>query len=272
MKDIILLYHGDCSDGFGAAYAFWKKFGDEIDLIPLNHYARADLNLEDYRGKTVYMADISLEREDLLRLNGIAEKLVVLDHHKSAQEDIGDLNFCIFDMNKSGSILAWEYLFDTPAPYLLRCIEDRDLWRWKVKYSKEVNLFCDSQDRTMESWDSVVNECEINLHSVVHTGAAIKKFEERQVKIIKESAFLLEIKGYTVPIINSSLFRSITLADLDVGVPFAAGYHFNGEYYIFSLRSDLNGIDVSKIAQMFPGGGGHYHAAGFSTKSLENLK
>jgi nanoRNase/pAp phosphatase (c-di-AMP/oligoRNAs hydrolase) len=272
MKDLVLFYHANCSDGFGAAYSFWKKFGNEIDMIPLGHYDRADLNLEDYRDKIVYMADICLEREDLLKLNSIAKKLVVLDHHKSAQEDVGDLDFCIFDMNKSGSVLAWEYLFDTPVPYLLRCIEDRDIWRWNVKLSREVNLFCDSQDRTFESWDLIVNECETNINDVARIGSAIQKFEKRQVEIVNKSAFLLEIKGYTVPTINSPLFRSIALADLAVGVPFSAGYHFDGEYYIFSLRSDPNGIDVTKIAQMFPGGGGHYHAAGFSTKSLEDIK
>ena len=28
LKNIVVIYHADCRDGFGAAYAAWKKFGD----------------------------------------------------------------------------------------------------------------------------------------------------------------------------------------------------------------------------------------------------
>lgn len=43
-------------------------------------------------------------------------------------------------------------------------------------------------------------------------------------------------------------------------------YREEGGQRSYSLRSAKDGIDVSKIAAMF-GGGGHYHAAGFAIKS-----
>ena len=56
---------------------------------------------------------------------------------------------------------------------------------------------------------------------------------------------------------------------LGKGEPFAATFFYDGEGYVFSLRSDDNGLDVSEIAKQY-GGGGHKHAAGFKLKSWLN--
>jgi len=34
LKEIVIIYHADCPDGFGAAYAAWKKFGDKASYLP----------------------------------------------------------------------------------------------------------------------------------------------------------------------------------------------------------------------------------------------
>jgi nanoRNase/pAp phosphatase (c-di-AMP/oligoRNAs hydrolase) len=52
--------------------------------------------------------------------------------------------------------------------------------------------------------------------------------------------------------------------------PFGATYYYDGQKYIFSLRSDDNNpeaVDVSKIAKFYEGGG-HKNAAGFELESL----
>ena len=36
-KNIVVLYHADCLDGFGAAYAAWEKFGDTAEYIPVQY-------------------------------------------------------------------------------------------------------------------------------------------------------------------------------------------------------------------------------------------
>ena len=69
--------------------------------------------------------------------------------------------------------------------------------------------------------------------------------------------------GYKVPAINTTEFTSEIGHRLCKGHPFAVMYNDIADKRIFSLRSDINGIDVSIIARMFAGGG-HYHAAGFS--------
>ena len=34
LKDIVVIYHAHCQDGFGSAYAAYQKFGDTATYIP----------------------------------------------------------------------------------------------------------------------------------------------------------------------------------------------------------------------------------------------
>lgn len=33
-KPDLCIYHGNCDDGFGAAWAIWKRWGNEVAYIP----------------------------------------------------------------------------------------------------------------------------------------------------------------------------------------------------------------------------------------------
>ena len=54
MKDIIVIYHGECSDGFGGAWAAWKKFGETVDYIGAHHGDEPPVGLV---GKEIYFID-----------------------------------------------------------------------------------------------------------------------------------------------------------------------------------------------------------------------
>jgi len=53
-KNIAVLYHGGCPDGFGGAYAAWKKFGDDADYIPMKYNWPVPEKLD---GKELYFID-----------------------------------------------------------------------------------------------------------------------------------------------------------------------------------------------------------------------
>ena len=65
-KKNVLLYHANCPDGFGSAYSFWKKFGDDMEYIPVKHGQPPP---EGLSGKNVYIADFAYKRDILLELN-----------------------------------------------------------------------------------------------------------------------------------------------------------------------------------------------------------
>ena len=83
-KEIVILYHGKCPDGFGGAYAAWKKFGNAATYIPVDH---GDAPPEGLDGREVYLVDFCYETAE--QMDALAEStkhLVVLDHHESAKE------------------------------------------------------------------------------------------------------------------------------------------------------------------------------------------
>ena len=148
----VLLYHAGCPDGFGAAWSFWKKYGNSMEYIPVSH----GVEPPDVTGCNVYIADFCYKRDILLSLKDKAESLIVLDHHKSSEKDCGDLDFCTFDMQHSGAYMSWTYLFpEDKVPLLIRYIEDRDLWKWELESTESILSAVDSLEKTFENWDSL---------------------------------------------------------------------------------------------------------------------
>ena len=91
------------------------------------------------------------------------------------------------------------------------------------------------------------------------------------MKNLLKNSHELNIAGYLVPAINSCFFQSEMGSHLSADNSFAAVYYFDGKEYRFSLRSSNDGVDVSKVAGLF-GGGGHRNASGFSVSSLDELE
>ena len=74
----------------------------------------------------------------------------------------------------------------------------------------------------------------------------------------------MRIGGALVPVVNAPHFMASDVGNaLAQEASFGATYFDNAEgKRVFSLRSVLNGADVSRVAAGY-GGGGHVHAAGF---------
>jgi oligoribonuclease NrnB/cAMP/cGMP phosphodiesterase (DHH superfamily) len=270
-KKTVLLYHAGCPDGFGAAWAFWRKYGDSMEYIPVSHGTEPP-NIE---GCDVFIADFCYKRPVMIQMKADANSLVVLDHHKSSQEECGDLEFCNFDMNHSGAFLAWDYLFSGDnVPLLIRYVEDRDLWKWNLDSTEEILSAVDSFERTFENWDMLHSfldaEDSVRWKRVKTMGEGILQYKKNLIKSLMRNAYQTDIMGKLVPIINIPFFQSEIAAELALTADYAAAYYFDGEAYKFSLRSKEGGDDVSLVAAEF-GGGGHKNASGFRIESLSQL-
>ncbi len=268
----VLLYHAGCPDGFGAAWSFWKKFGDSMEYIPVSHGKEPP----EISGRDVYIADFCYKKDVLLSIKEAAKSLIVLDHHKSAQKECGDLDFCHFDMAHSGAYLAWNYVFpEQEAPLLVRYIEDRDLWKWELPHTEEILSAVDSFDRTFENWDLLNSYLDIENSSrwtrVKVMGEGILQYKKNLIKSIIKNSYEENILGDSVPVVNTPFFQSEIAAELALTSDYAAAYYYDGTAYKFSLRSSKEGSDVSLIASKF-GGGGHKNASGFRVNCLSELK
>jgi oligoribonuclease NrnB/cAMP/cGMP phosphodiesterase (DHH superfamily) len=259
----LCIYHKDCADGFGSALAV-KKFcdeqGHECEFVAAQHGDTPP----DVHDKHVLIVDFSYKRDLLLTLAQQALSLRVIDHHKSAQQELTGLDFCVFDMSKSGAVLTWDTLLpNRPLPKLLAYIQDRDLWQWQLQDSKEVSAALHTLPKRFELWQPYLDDDKIN--GLIGKGRAIVQYQQQQIDKATNGnkVYMAEIAGYTVPCINATHLISEIGDKIAQGHPFAAMYFETADKRIYSLRSASDGIDVSAIAQQF-GGGGHFHAAGFA--------
>lgn len=252
----LIIFHAACSDGIVSAFCMHKKYPNAEFYA-----ARYDSPIPDFSNKNVYIVDFSYPRTTMLEIKQKAASVVLLDHHKSAFESLSDLDFCHFDMNKSGAMLAWEYCFSEKAPWICEYTQDRDLFKFALPYSEEINSAMQSYPLTIDSIENLSNR---DINDLIIEGSVILRANKNMVNTIVNKAKEVEIQGYKVLAVNSSVLQSDVGHLLANNRPFAAVWFENEDgKRIYSLRSSNDGgIDVSKIAAQY-GGGGHFHSAAF---------
>ena len=199
-KKPLVIYHANCADGFSAAWCFWDKYKDKVEYYP-GIYQQTP---PDVTGRVVYLVDFSYKSDAIEKMLDIARTIFVIDHHKSAIEDLSALEQRLekenadkwsrfdtfFDLEKSGATLAWDFLnrvlpqeLRATRPLLLGHIEDRDLWRFKLPNTREIQANVFSYEYTFENWDRMMNMNQAELMQFTVAGAAI---ERKHFKDIKE--------------------------------------------------------------------------------------
>lgn len=288
-KPDAVIYHSPCDDGFGAAWAAFRRWGGDVLYWP-GRYGEEAPPADDRR---LLIADFSFKRPVLDEMSKKARSIVILDHHKTAQEDLGGLpdpafagdinnaNYDVgldgalptwarFDMNKSGARLAWEFCHPgMDVPELIRLIEDRDLWRFEYPETKAFTLWLRSHPYEFGTWSRIADQLEdgASRRAIMLQAHAVEAFYDQKVSEMLRERQEMRINGYTVPVVNCSwAFASDVAHELlkaDPSAPFAAVYYdrANG-VRTYSLRSEDSRVDVSAVAKRY-GGGGHRNAAGF---------
>lgn len=273
----LIIYHYPCLDGFTSAYVAWRKFDyDGADYEPGSYSDQAEI--PDVDDRLVYILDFSYPAETMREIAKRANKVIVLDHHKSAEANLLPLleDGTIegeFDMDRSGAGMTWDY-FNPGQPRIpfINYVEDRDIWRKALPDCEEINLAMFSYEYTFENWHRFCHSVE-KLRS---EGKAIHRKHMKDVRELMEQTMRLTIGGYeNIKTVNANYFFGSDLAAiLAVDEPFGAYFWLNAKgEFCFGLRSNADNrkaADVSLIAASY-GGGGHKHAAGFRVDSLNDL-
>src|SRR3990167_9950289 len=156
-QQTVILYHGKCPDGFGGAYAAWKKFGDSAEYIPMQY---GHPNPEHMDGREIFFVDFCLPKDQMDALQSVAKSLTVLDHHEGIKE-VATQFPGVFDSDRSGATIAWSYFHpDKPVPLLLEYIEDYDLFRFNLPDTKAFNAFMTLEPYDLERWDEISTQLE----------------------------------------------------------------------------------------------------------------
>ena len=249
----IVLYHAECTDGFGAAWAIWKRFPN-ARFVPVKHGYPPPSDLKDHR---VVIVDFTYARPILETMAAETKELLVLDHHITAEKALEGLPFAYFDQAKSGAVLSWEWAHGSAAPWLLQYIQDKDLWTWALPGSREINAALASYPFDFNLWDR------FSQAPMEQEGRAILRYEHELVGKLVAETVMVEFQGVVVPSVQSAVLTSQIGERLSPYHPFCLIWHDRDGRRYFSMRSRADGTDVGTIAASF-GGGGHAHAAGFS--------
>lgn len=271
----LCIYHGNCADGFGAAWAVRHALGEANVEFHAGHYGKP---APDVEGRSVIIVDFSYPLETLQQMAETATSILVIDHHKTAAEALAQLptapgSYLLwmesldplsahFDMHRSGAGMTWDFFFPaTPRPALINHIEDRDLWQFKLEGTREVMAAVFSYPQDFATWDRLMFD---DIDRLRLDGLAIDRKQQKDIAdLVASNSRYLVIGGVTVPAINlPHIMASDAGHVLSQGQPFAAIYWDTAEGRQFSLRSTDEGLDVGQIAKQYSGGG-HRNAAGF---------
>lgn len=277
----VVLYHKDCPDGIGSAWAIYhdnKINNRKIEYHGVEYNKKLNINITN---KNVIIVDFSYNLKDLGEICKEASYVTILDHHKTAYKELNsiitnsklqksftNLEFYI-DMNRSGAQITWDTMFKNDRPYFIDYIGDRDLWKFELPHSKEFNtaLFHTGL-LTFEGLDKLY---ENNLSkTLIKQGKVILSVHNNIIDRVAESSVLVLFNNYRVrvPTITFDMnlrsdvgHRLCQFDDCDFSATWE--YLFTEKKWKISLRS-LNecNIELDKIANKY-GGGGHMNASGF---------
>ena len=296
-----IYYHGDCLDGFGAAFAAWKHWGDRAIYRGM-HYGNT-WEAEEVAGRDVFILDFSFPPEELFRMAEHAQSVTQLDHHITAQEkwkeqllpsaEVGVEHFedeqqrlkVIFCQAKSGARLAWEFFHrNTPCPLLLQHIEDQDLWRFSLLDTKSFCAGLRLRNFEFEVYDRIVHSDpehpEFGYNIVRNEGNAISRFLQQQVSRLSNSPNVVPLE---LPVPATGGTRTVRGLAINCDALFASElgeqlalkcgtfgliWQLTCDNFVkVSLRAAGN-VDVAHLAEQY-GGGGHRNAAGFRLSAGE---
>jgi len=280
---IMCIYHGNCADGFGAAVVvnrFYNHGNNDIEWVE-GHYGES-MEVPDVTDKYVIMVDFSFKRPVLLEMAAKAKQILILDHHKSAELDLVDLPSnvkCVFDMERSGALIAHDYFFpDREAPQLIKHIDDRDRWVWAYPETRNISTALFSYEYDFDQWTNFIfdeidnpigeEECRPTICDKLNEeGSILERKHHKDIdETVEYTGHRMEIDGYNIPCVNVPYQWGSDAAHKmydGTGELFSAYYSIDGNSVKIGLRSDKGGFDVSELATKF-GGGGHQSASGLS--------
>jgi len=281
MAKPLVIYHGNCADGFTAAWLFNMWYAEEHpridgtvphDWIVDHHPGIYGKPPPDVAGREVYILDFSYKRDTMRDICDAAASVTLIDHHASAIRDLQDFEHPNLEMHlddsRCGAWLTSKFLWPDREPSrMVELVDDRDRWVFRDKNTRPFHASLFSRPYAIGEWNAV-NNC---IPEAIFEGHAIDRKHHKDIaELLTVTTCLAKHGEQLVAVANlpytlSSDAGHKLLANLP-GADFAAVYYIDSDgYLVFSLRSRKDGPDVSKIAESF-GGGGHPNASGFRSK------
>lgn len=321
-RHLIVVYHEDCIDGLASAWAFDQKWGKELDThisyIPYGHHniseAEEKIRAEISAGCEIYFADVAPRKEFLDALmaplsSGLppAKAVHVLDHHKSAAEDLAayeapadieapQLALHMDAEHPSAANMIWETLLpDRAKPEFIRMIAKMDLSRdIKEDHDLAAAALIDSKciKTIADAFHNFSDLSQLSMHDMVVAGLNILSDQENRIQKLTDNIMYTRISAPDARTLEETLWVPVINADVQnfgrhisdylreqgdrTGLSMAFAWYVQGNGTVtMSIRSDGD-PDASMIAEslrIHPGvtGGGHKTSAAVHFASLKQF-
>lgn len=290
-----VIYHNDCVDGYTArVIASQLLVNDETCVYYGASYNNKQPPWNELNGKNVLIVDFSYPDNDMKQIMKVANKVCVLDHHKTAYENLQNVPETnkIVLMNHSGAFLAWFYFnrvtiksLQNDVPLFVQYVEDRDIWNNALPETEAASVAIAnlpfSVDRYIKYIHEHRNNGNVEFIRLREEGIALLAYKKNIINnsLRNSGLYLARLKAnnqyYIVNTLNSNVFKSDLGNILVMQYPFVDfsiiyDYNAKNDKTQFSLRSAINREDVSVIAQLH-GSGGHAAASGHSMEGLHRM-
>lgn len=299
MKPLVI-YHANCADGFTAAWAVRQAMecdfhagvhgeappdvaGRDVILVDfsypraqlvdmaqvarsilvLDHHKSAEAELRSGEVKVGTIGQAGLKAARIVRLDNLPDAREAWLHYEETATVLDGVVCAFFDMDRSGAGIAWDFFHPGKSrPALIDHVEDRDLWRFALHGTREIQSALFSYPYRFEVWDELMQAPVFELYQ---QGLCIERKHHKDVaELVTVAKRQMVIGHYEVPVASLPYTLASDAGHLMAqGQPFAACYYDKAGGRVFSLRSADDGVDVSEVAKLY-GGGGHARAAGFT--------
>lgn len=281
----IVIYHNNCMDGFTAAAIATLSDHSNTNrysaLIP-GDYTKPIL-LEVLADKHVCFVDYSCKTKEMLAILAVAKSVTVIDHHIGIHDEMASINHpnfsFVYDVNKSGAQLAWDYFVGTDEPWFVQLIGDRDLWKKQFPQADILNLALRTEkydiDKIRNLLEKIITGATLGVnhdtYELIKMGMSYNMHYQSIIEDIAVHAYSARLDdeaNTSVLKVNCPLgFMSDVGAVLAKMSPSGVAwlYYDLGNTVKHSLRvSKTSEYDASVYCKT-KGGGGHTKAAGWSS-------
>lgn len=285
----VFVTHINCPDGTACVFAFYyycNYYGLDVTKVIFKPFSYdMEVCLKDFQKKNVLICDFSFKKDVYAAIKKVANAVLTIDHHKTANEELNGDPTLIYDEKECGATLLWKWLWTNssgelwkPLPRILEHIRDRDLWQFKLPQTKAILFYMHYEVHGMEDWMHFFYErSPAELHAILEDFAFYGNWMlvpvDKTVKSIAYATARGNFFGHLCAIVNTSHFVSevadyILQTTQDVKVVLVWRTNVTLTQYRISMRARASDpeIDVGELCKKYFGGGGHRAAAGFTVE------
>jgi oligoribonuclease NrnB/cAMP/cGMP phosphodiesterase (DHH superfamily) len=265
-------------DGTASAMCVYRYFQNQTDRKIKYYPASHGKSPPHLVGKNILICDFSYSYSVLQEMSKIANKILVIDHHKTAIDNLHDFpdNQKIFDLQHSGAYLTWKYLFpNEKVPLFIKMIEDRDLWTKQLPGTDYLAMYLFTEKYDFQLYLSLLDET--TLATAIAKGETYSELNKFYMQQLADQAMVkfMRINNKYYFIVHCECALTVLRSDLGnyllekyPHADFSVTYHVKAHgITTFSLRSDDKHADVSEVARSLQGGG-HRNAAGMAVNAI----